>query len=762
MTIQGKLIIKGVLLGLFVLILGLIFYAYHLKNRFFSQVENNKWYQNPVEIYAYPKTLVKGSKLSLPQVLKHLEKSSYKRKKSVALLHRGSFVVAKRNECKEKLARLTSPLMKECLLIFHTKKFKDLKLTEDVSFFLMDEDQKILKIYKGFPLKEAFEDSLAPQLFIQMYEDRPVLRQSVELEKMPATCSMAITAAEDAQFLDHGGFSVSGILRAAYKNLLKGRKEGGSTITQQFIKNYFLTPEKTFKRKFDELLLSIMLEGRLSKDEILSNYLNIVYMGQEGPLQIRGYASASSYYFERPLKDISTSECALLAALVKSPGNYNPFLYPERAQKRRDLILEKMEELGMISKREKQVALGKKMPSKKESLSFYATIPYFVQALKKELKESSFKMKEGLKIYTSLDMEAQKNAQKAMRLGLKDLKERFKLDKNPSPLQGSLLSVHIPSGSIKALIGGVGFKETQFNRVTMSQRQVGSTIKPFIYLEAFRQGLTPFDILEDGPLTHKEGDKIWQPKNYKDKYFGRVPLYFALKNSLNTATVRLALKLGLEKIIETLKKTGIKATFKPFPSLALGAFEVSSWDLTQGYLSLSRMGSFKELHAVLAIEDSRGATPLERKGEEVFSKENVALLLGLLKKTAESGTARAIKGWGFDAPMAAKTGTTNDMRDSWFVGMTPYLLTTTWVGYDDNASHGLSGASGALPLWAIYMKKHNPYPLKDFSWPRKTKLFPLNEEIIGKLYSEKRSAREEIKNLPFKVLIKSKNSWKVH
>ena len=262
-----------------------------------------------------------------------------------------------------------------------------------MSFFLIDNHFRILKIYNGFPLKEVFETPLVYQPFLQLYNESPVLRQSFKMSSVPALCLMAITAIEDTEFLDHKGFSLSGIFRALYKNVLKGKKEGGSTITQQLVKNYFLTPEKTLKRKFKELLLSILIELYFTKDDILLHYLNVIYMGQQGILQVKGYSAASDFYFKKPLKKLGGSECALLAALVKSPGHYNPFQFPKKAKERRDFVLEKMHQQNMISSREKLTYFEKPLPQKTTSLSFYQTAPYIIQVVKKRTPRDQHRVK---------------------------------------------------------------------------------------------------------------------------------------------------------------------------------------------------------------------------------------------------------------------------------------------------------------------------------------------------------------------------------
>ena len=359
-----------------------------------------------------------------------------------------------------------------------------------------------------------------------------------------------------------------------------------------------------------------------------------------------------------------------------------------------------------------------------------------------------------MNIFLSLDLQAQKKAQKAVLMGLKNLTHQFDHLKKDSPLQGSILSVHTPTGEVRALVGGINYLTSQFNRVTMSQRQVGSLMKPFVYLEALNQKKTPFTVLNDSPLTYQYKDKVWKPKNYNHKYHDFIPLYFSLTNSLNSSTIRLALELGLENIIQTVKKTGIKTPLKPFPSLALGSFEMSMWDITQGYLSLARFGKFETLHIINKItnKDETISYQYVPNNLQALNEKHSAVLMSLLKQTVLSGTAKNLKKWNFHAPAAGKTGTTNETKDSWFIGMTPYLLTSVWVGYDDNTSHKLTGSAGALPLWASYMKNYNIYPEEDFLWPKNTAIHLINEPYLKPLFSKPDVLIKHTDDLPLQIL----------
>lgn len=723
---------------LFILIsLGIGIWLIDLNTKIKAQL-NQGWFRPPIEYYTAPLRWTVLQKVSLKKVSQILEGYGYKLKKGHRKLIPLSYNVWPLETCLENLSEPMdvdeTELERECVLL----------KTEDSSpqafkMIFWNQKQEIVKIYSGQPLKPDTRIELDPQLFAQFDGEKPILRKLAKISEIPLSCLQSITAIEDSQFLEHSGVSVTGIARAMVRNLLRGRvAQGGSTITQQLVKNYFLTSERTFRRKFKELFMSIILELHANKDEILQSYLNVIYMGQNGPFEVRGYKSASDFYFAKPLEDLELHECALLSAIVNSPGRYNPFYHPERALQRRNLVLDKMLEHNMINAQTHDSYTKKDLPQK-QIKSVTESAPYFIQAVKKKLVELQIPTETGVKIYTTLQPEAQKLARLSLQDNLAKLTQKYKNLKEQEDkgrhLEGLLISADVETGGIVALVGGRSYRKTQYNRAIESHRQVGSIMKPLVYLAALEsldekgQNYNPLTIIEDTPFEYKYEGQLWEPRNYENKFLGPVPLFYALKNSMNVPTAKLGLKVGLNTVIDVSRRVGIQSELKPFPAMTLGAFELYPLEVLQTYLTFARMGEVLEPHLIRKIENLNGELLYEfdKKPQLQFAPETVAELVGMLKQTTLSGTARSLTQWrNFLNPSAGKTGTTSDSRDAWFSGFTPFIVTTVWVGYDDNRPHDLTGSSGALPIWAQYMKGYAAqFPAVDFTWPDNTEIYRL-------------------------------------
>ena len=549
----------------------------------------------------------------------------------------------------------------------------------------------------------AYKDAENPVLFVQREGTKSHLRTKFKISEVPYLCLQAITISEDRNFLLHKGASISSILRAFFKNIQNFQiKEGGSTITQQLVKNKFLSHEKTFKRKWVELIISLILESKLTKDEILELYLNTIYMGNTGTYSLYGFASASRYYFNKNLKNLKAHECALLSAIVPSPGRFNPFSKTEKALQRRNMILNKLKEQEIISETEWEIAKEKALPTPNSSPT---RASYFIQAVDQELQTLGIDLNQNLKVYTTLDLKIQNQAYKAMKKTLNAL--------NKENLEGALVFIDLKTNQVKALVGGKNFQQSQFNRALNAKRPIGSLVKPWTYLSSLiYQDMDPLSVLIDEHFT--EGK--WSPKNYKNRYYGKVPLYFALIHSLNTASARLALKTKIKNIIKTCKKLGAKSSIQDHPSIGLGALELSPLEVSQMYSTLARMGSYMELSFIEKVMSEDQIIYVNNKKEEQkLSKQKTAVIIGIMKQVINTGTAKWIKDfWPYNS--AGKTGTSNEERDSWFVGFTPEYLSTAWIGHDDNSPHGLSGSAGALSLWLNFMKNLEIKDV-DFKWP---------------------------------------------
>ena len=667
-----------------------------------DQAIQTGWFQPSVEFYSAPFRLDQIKKHSLSSLKKKLIQRNYTSRMNWQKLKSGEFIILQK-KCRSILK--TSRPVDQCLIWIQQSLKK-----QAVGFY-----GENTEFFEGELLKKTDSLELEPVLFAQYEGESPHIRRKFKLGEAPYSCLQSITLTEDKNFLLHKGASLSSIVRALIRNLRNIRiREGGSTITQQLIKNRFLSSEKTFQRKWMELVMSIILETKLSKDQILELYMNTVYMGQSGAYSLFGFHSAGRYYFNKPLSKLNTPQCALLSALVQSPGRWNPFLHPEKAKKRRNFILKKMALQKIISKSQLNSFIDFPLPSQSSHISMQ-TAPYFIQAVQMELKKINIQTDRPLKIYTTIDLKMQSQAEKAIKNSLS------RLDKNPNKtLQAGLICVDLKTNKVVCLAGGRNFLQSQFNRALQARRPIGSLVKPFIYLSALADpSLNPLSLIEDSPLEKNS----WSPKNYKNKYYGFVPLYFALKESLNTVSVRLGEKAGLKQIVKDFSKLGFKRKALPVSSLTLGAVDMSPLEVSQMYSTIARMGSHLPLSFVDRITADSGSIVYQsqKQARQKFSKQKTAVLIGMMKQVIQSGTAKWIRPF-WPHPTAGKTGTSNDERDSWFVGFTPELLTTVWLGYDDNTPHQLTGSGGALPVWLTFMQSIKNPPVPDFPWPKKVEI----------------------------------------
>lgn len=658
----------------------------------------------------------------------------------------GEFRQFTSNECINKYGELFPEAPTSCMEIY----FNNSPLITVEKHFLLawNEQQEIMQIENIKNREKELVIEFPPLLFAQYYGDEPILKRRLDLGGFPAICLNAVLAIEDPNFLKHKGFSIKSIARAIVKNIQAGRKaQGGSTITQQLVKNYFLTHKKSYIRKIKELIMAVLLEIKSSKDDILEAYLNEIYMAQNGVFQVRGFGAASEYYFGKPVEDANPAECAMLAAILNSPGRYNPYTNPENASGRRELVLKKLKEEQIIDQQEFNNWNAFPLPSGK-IVQRLDPAPYFLEAVKAQLEELNISDKQSIKVVTTLNLKAQKAAKKQVQEGLNSLESWFKhlKDKKESGkhLEAALVSVDPLNGYVSALIGGRSFKTSPYNRILKAKRQVGSIMKPFVYLTALesynpeRGGTyTPTTKLIDEKFSYSYDNQSWSPSNYDKKYRGEVPLFYALKESLNAATAKLAIDIGLENIVDLAYRLGVKSELKALPSLSLGAYELHPYEVLQAYSTLSRLGERTELSFISQVFDINYHKLYEHKisKEQVVAKDAAAALVGILKQTIDTGTGTVARKLGFDYPAAGKTGTTSNYHDAWFAGFTPFHVAVVWVGYDDNTSHGLTGATGAAPIWAKYMKEiAMQYPPSDFNWPdsvTKVSLAPNKQKELG-------------------------------
>ncbi|MEO8432000.1 MAG: PBP1A family penicillin-binding protein [Acidobacteriota bacterium] len=572
-----------------------------------------------------------------------------------------------------------------------------------------------------------------PELLGSVYGEDVEDRTLVRLADLPKSLTDAILVTEDRDFYRHAGVSIRRTFGAVFANLKGSATQGGSTLTQQLVKNLYLSPERTLKRKGIEAILALILDARYSKDEVFEAYMNEIYLGREGSIAITGIGEAARHYFGKEAGDLDLAESATLAAIIKAPNVYSPLRNPGRALQRRDLALRLMREEKKIDDAALKQALAEPLRPVSRSAS-RTTAPHFVDFVKGELAERyGEKLKtEGLQIYTTLDVDLQQAGQRAVAEGLAGLEKKYRRlaqAARQAPLQGALIMLEPQTGGVRVLVGGRDYARSQFNRVTQAHRQPGSLFKPFVYAAAFARRdmprpVTPATILRDDPITviwdRKESEQQWTPRNYDNAFRGPMTARQALELSINIPTVRVALAAGLPTVLATARAAGIHSTLRPYPSIALGAFEISPMEIASAYCVFANSGVRIEANAIVGVMTSEG-TVLDRKEtplKPALPADAVFLVDSLLRGAVDRGTGNGARAGVPKGVLAGKTGTTNDGRDAWFVGFSPRFLAAVWVGYDDNRAVHLSGSQGAIPLFADFARSVPPqYFLDNFPVP---------------------------------------------
>lgn len=563
----------------------------------------------------------------------------------------------------------------------------------------------------GKPVGSAI---LEPQLIGHLYGGNSESRILLTYEDIPKRLIDALLAVEDRDFYQHIGISFTGIARAFWVNLQSGsRKQGGSTLTQQLIKNMYLSSERSYSRKIREVVMALLMEYRFSKKEILAAYVNEVYLAQHGNKAIHGFAAASQHFFARPLKELSIDEMAMLVGIVKGPSLYNPKRHPKRAKERRDVVLNLLYQQSFITKAQYQVALGKPLKTRTQSgtRSLYGDFLDLVAfQLSRDFDKSTLAT-QSLKIYTGLDTRVQQAVLESMTSQVKALS---KSKKGLKDLQGAIVVTDAKNGQVKAILGSSDGNYTGFNRALAAVRPIGSLVKPPIYLEALaNRNFTWLTLLEDDETRFEVDGQIWQPENFDRKYHGNVPMYQALAKSYNLATLDLAYRIGFEEVGEALRRLGVEREFTMFPAVALGSLELSPFEVARLYQPIASAGESSQLGIVASVLTNEGEVLKEfRQDTRVpYSKAALATLREGMTLSSKIGTTRAAQ-WALpDLVFAAKTGTTNQQRDSWYQGITSDYSTTIWLGADDNHPLSITGSSGAQKVWIEMMKRLNPTSL---------------------------------------------------
>ncbi len=552
---------------------------------------------------------------------------------------------------------------------------------------------------------------LEPQEIGGFYPANKEDRLLVKLNEIPPLLGETLIAVEDKHFLEHHGVSPMAILRAAWVNLTHGGvKQGGSTITQQLVKNFYLTNKQSIlQRKIPEAIMAILLEIHYSKSEILEAYINEVFLGQSGDREINGFALGAKHYFRRPLTELNLQQIAFLVGVVKGASYYNPWKYPERAIERRNLVLSVMLTEKLIDEAQYKSAQTAPLGIVSESAISMTTYPAFMDLVKRQLKEDYQEKdlrSEGLRIFTTLSPALQRQAEATVTARIQQMESRVK-QKNT---QVGFIVTSVGSGEVLAMVSDKNPRFDGYNRVLDAKRQMGSLMKPFVYLTALQipQAYHLMSPLNDEPVSYKSGGKWWAPQNYDKISHGNVPLYQALANSYNQSTARLGMTLGLSKVIKTVKRAGYSDEIEELPSILLGATEMTPFEVAGVYHTIAADGVYTPLHAIREVLTADGQ-PLKRyplELEQRFSAESIFQLQFALQQVMQTGTGRsAINQLPADLIVAGKTGTTNDQRDSWFAGFSGEHLAVVWMGNDDNSITPFSGASGSLQLWIDFMKK---------------------------------------------------------
>lgn len=687
------------LLILVILLIGFIvfsIYMVRLDSIVRDKFEGKRW-EIPAKVFARPLELFNGARLTKANVNQELNLLGYKKTDSYQAP--GTYV-DKGNS-----------------LYIHTRGF---------DFGDSNEPEQVLEVTFGqqqvLDVRSTQQTGtgvarLEPILVGGIYPRHNEDRVLIQLNKVPQPLIDALIATEDRQFYKHKGVSLRGLARAMVSNVTGGPRQGGSTLTQQLVKNFYLTPERSIKRKANEALMAVLLELHYSKNDILEAYLNEVNLGQNGNHSINGFGLAAQFYFGQPLQELKLEQFALLVGLVNGPSLYNPWRNPDSALSRRNTVLHNMLITGKISQEQYDDAIKAKLGIIEKPTAGRSLFPDFLDVVRRQLKEEyqeSDLTGEGLRIFTTLDPIVQTAATNSFNSTVNSL-----IAGNPKQLkglQGAVTIANPENGELLAVVGGTGSAFTGFNRAMDAKRQVGSILKPVVYLNALQsQRYSVISPISDAPVSITGmGMTDWQPKNYDARDHGVVPLYYALAHSYNQATVRLGWEMGIPTFINTLHSLGVDDDVKPYPSILLGAVNLSPMQVLGMYQVFAANGFRYAPRSIRSVVDAKDK-PLQRYGLNVkqsIDPGSVYLLNYALQQVMKSGTGNsAYRSLSPSLNLAGKSGTTNDARDSWFAGYSGNYVTVVWLGHDDNRPIGLTGSSGALPVWTNVMKQLNQSPV---------------------------------------------------
>ena len=668
-------------------VLAAVVYGIYLDREVTHQFEGRRW-TLPAQIYAAPLELYAGLPLTQADLEHELQRLQYRR---VDRLERpGTY--------REQGARVDVAL-RPARFADETRPASILSLNVDASGIqgLHDSSGKDVAIVRLEPL-------LIGSIFPIHGEDRIV----VTPQEVPPLLPAALKAVEDRNFDTHHGVDPAGIARAVWVNVRAGQiEQGGSTLTQQLVKSYFLDSRRTAGRKLREAAMALALEAHFSKADLMNAYINEIFLGQDGDRAIHGFGLASQFYFGKPLAELDLSEVALLVSIVRGPSYYDPRRHPDRARTRRDLVLKLMAERNMIKPAEAQAAARKPLGVTAKAAGGYypAYLDFVRRTLRRDYRNEDL-TQEGLRIYTSLEPRAQDQAEHALERELERLDHTHKYP--DAKLEGAVVVTSSQSGDVIAIVGSRNVGYDGFNRALDARRPFGSLVKPFIYLTALETGrYNAATVVQDQPVSIKlVNGKLWQPENFTRQTYGPVPVVRALAESMNLATVGVGMDIGLAKISQTLQRFGLPRAPAEVPSMLLGAVDVTPMEAAQMYTGLANGGFRTPLRAVRAVisEDGKTIRAFPLQVTPVATPENIYQLDRMMEQVMERGTGKSARSvLPANLVVAGKSGTSSDLRDNWFAGFSGSHMAVVWVGYDDNLPTGFTGSSGALPVWARLM-----------------------------------------------------------
>ncbi|MFB3779277.1 MAG: penicillin-binding protein 1A [Bryobacteraceae bacterium] len=559
---------------------------------------------------------------------------------------------------------------------------------------------------------------LEPELLTNLFDKNREKRRLVKFKDLPQVLIHAVISAEDKRFFQHSGFDPFRVIKAAYVDLKEGRiAEGASTLSMQLARMFWLNQAKTWKRKAAEVLITFQIEQKLTKEEIFEYYANQIDLGRRGSFSIRGFGEAAQAYLGKDVRDLTVAEAAMLAGLAQRPSYTSPIRWPERAKARRNVVLGLMKENGYITEQQYAEAVSSPLTVARSGAES-ADAPYFVDLVNDELQDE-FQQHDfqdrSYRVYTTLDMDLQREASEAVRIGMKEVDDQVRQQRRfrggkPPEAQVALVALDPQTAEVKALVGGRNYGVSQLNHV-LAKRQPGSSFKPFVYAAALETSLTASQkpitsllTIADEPTTFWFDDKPYSPANFKDEYHGTVTLRQAIAHSMNVPTVKLAEMIGYDRIVDLAKRAGMNLNIQPTPAVALGAYEVTPIEIAGAYTVFANQGIYTKPSLIKLIRDEKGSVlhtnhPVRR---QVLDPRIAYLMVDLLQEVLRSGTGVGVRARGFTLPAAGKTGTSHD---GWFAGFTSRLICIVWVGFDDNQELEIEGARAALPIWTEFMKR---------------------------------------------------------